>query len=54
MLKDALKRTLKLFGYYIGHISNIDSLSPFEVQRKLIRQESPMIFDIGANTNRVS
>jgi len=54
MLKDALKRTLKLFGYYIGHISNIDSLSPFEVQRKLIRQESPMIFDIGANIGKVT
>jgi FkbM family methyltransferase len=50
MLKGAINRTLGLFGYRIGR-SNED---PFEVQRQLIRRQSPMIFDIGANVGLVT
>jgi FkbM family methyltransferase len=54
MLKEAVKRTLRLFGYRIGRMGNDDSLSPFEVQGQLIRRKSPMIFDIGANIGVVT
>jgi FkbM family methyltransferase len=54
MLKDAIKKTLRLFRYRIDRISNDDSVSAFEVQRQLIRRESPMIFDIGANIGIVT
>lgn len=54
MLKGAVKRTLRLFGYRISRISNDDSLSPLGVQRQLIRREAPMIFDIGANIGIVT
>jgi FkbM family methyltransferase len=54
MLKDVVKRTLRLFGYRIGRNSNDNSLSPLGIQRQLIRRESPMIFDIGANIGTVT
>jgi len=54
MLKDAIKRALKPLGYSIARIGNDDSLSPYDVQRQLIRQESPVIFDIGANVGKVT
>jgi FkbM family methyltransferase len=49
MLKGTINRTLGLFGYIIGR-----SNDPFAVQRQLIRRESPMIFDIGANVGLVT
>jgi FkbM family methyltransferase len=54
LLKNAIKSTLKLFGYRIDRINSDDSLSPLGVQRQLIRRESPMIFDIGANIGMVT
>jgi FkbM family methyltransferase len=53
-LKGAVKNTLRLFGYSISRVSGAGSLSPFEVQRQLIRGESAMIFDIGANIGIVT
>ncbi len=54
MLNHAIKRALRLFGYRIGRLSDDGSLSAYQVQRELIRQQSPMIFDIGANVGEVT
>lgn len=48
MMKNILKKTLDKFGIVLNLKKNLWYLNSFEIQKKLVAKNDPIIFDIGA------
>lgn len=53
-MKKYIRKLLGLAGYEIRRKFNPDSIDPFDVQKSLIQNDEPVIFDVGASVGSVT